>query len=179
MLFSANEARAKLEAKIWKLHLKPVQEGINDLINKTLREVENSITDNLSSGSCVFDPPLIRNMTGLILGYFSMYDISQQQIEQVRNIVTKSVADTIKQQGYRMKTTKEGVLRRLDEVVVTRIIWSTERARKQWDLVIAHLIVRKILRKYVRFLKEEWLSPPNGRLYLRAAKEFHSKAGGI
>ena len=95
---------------------------------------------------------------------FGWYNIDDNQIKSVYETISVRVPGIIRQLGYKL----------VQEDDIWTISWSTAYAQSQWKLLIIHLRVRRALKKYVRCRMEEWLTPPNGRLYIKARMEFNS-----
>ena len=80
-------------------------------------------------------------------------NLSQSQLNILRDIFISRVPTNLRQHGYWVTLTENRFI----------VSWSK-----------SHILIRRILKKYTHCRLEEWLTPPNGRLYLKAETEFNT-----
>ncbi len=61
-------------------------------------------------------------------------------------------------------------------VSTIHISWPSARTKALWHVVIAFLVIRRAVKKYMPIRVEQWLKPPNGWLYLKTKEEFAKKS---
>lgn len=177
LLISAKEARACLLGRTRKLHLTSTEHEINTFINmviaclveNTTESIKRDIKKNMSNGMGYFvlrydHGNVSENNIKIIRDRFHGYVLSNDRIITIYNEIWVRIEAIFVEKGYTMCTTHNGSRRRL--------IWSSK-----WDDVVSHFIIRRIVRKYIKILQEKWLSPPNGRLYLKAMSSFNELRG--
>ena len=174
MLFSVQDARRVMDDSIrnnqhivantpFDLNAPNVIVVIDALIQNTVTSVLVAVYTAAQTESghykCVVarSDPTVRRV-------FRRYNLDDNQIKSVYETISVRVPGIIRQLGYKL----------VQEDDIWTISWSTTYAQSQWKLLIIHLRVRRALKKYVRCRMEEWLTPPNGRLYIKAQMEFNS-----
>ncbi len=172
--FSAQDARRVMDNST-KNNQRLISNGPFDLNARDVREeidslVQDSVSGFYSSVSTAargeYDnyTCILRRNDTIVVRQFKRYTLNPEQITSIHDILFDRVLATLREQGYRVV---------YDNNQCT-VSWSTSSTRKYWRLLIAHLVIRGILKKYVRRRLEEWLTPPNGWLYLKAKLDFNS-----
>ena len=166
MKLSAKDARVLLTAKTWKIKLEPVQKIIDQIVISKLNAIENDIRRSISAGLgkyVIYYSEYERSQTAMIKSHFQNYIMSNDQFKQTYKIIYDRVFYAIQHNGYTVNIIK---IKNLDEI---HIIWSSG-----WNHIISHLIIRKLIKKYISQCRENWLLPPNGRIYLKAMENFNN-----
>ena len=129
-----------------------------------LRYIEMKIRSRANKGDAKYEGVLVPSRGFLADHFYSGCIPSDAQLDVLRERLVGRIVTTLQQHKYKVSPITN---------TYYRIVWSTTpRARHQWRLLVAYLTVRCALKKYVRRRMDAWLTPPHGRLYLKAKNEF-------
>ncbi len=133
-------------------------------------EIRSTVNNKGRQYECVLVPP-----SELLKRHFHLGHIpTDAQMDVLRERLIDRILIMLRQHDYKVKQIDPPSCN-----TFYRITWSTTPlARHQWGLLIAHLVIRCALVKYVRRLMDGWLTPPSGRLYLKAQTEFNNYSNG-
>ncbi len=170
VMFSANEARDAIESQVWKASSEEAITGMNALVEAGIRVIETGIKTKTSAQKSEYGYSIVVPETTLEK-HFPRFEITYKDAEKIRSQVAGRITNILHKHGYRVF--KDKTIHSHQNAF--KVIWSTQRARELWGGLVIRLRTRVMLKRYIRSRLDEWLAPPNGRLYLKADVEFKNQ----